>query len=230
MIDLIFSFIAQVILIIAGSILYVFLISRLLPTKLLKPKNKTLASSDIGIKKYVFDDGRGIVYIPDSRSQKYLTQYVLSENSGEKFLTCQFDNRVITTEYKITVFDCDNKVIDTITVYDTPDQSEISRAVHLPFSTSYVNVSVITVNCSDVSANTGVSLSLSICLLYALLNLAVTIAFFLLVHVAATNIVNYVFNFDQAIPDFSIKFTLTASPVFSVIYTLLTINKSLTSD
>ena len=85
MIDLILDFIAQVILIIAGSILYVFLTSRLLPAKLLKPKNKILYSSSIGIKKYVFDDGRGIVYIPDPHSQKYLTQYVLSENSGEKF-------------------------------------------------------------------------------------------------------------------------------------------------
>ncbi|MBE5818741.1 MAG: hypothetical protein E7312_06755 [Clostridiales bacterium] len=228
MIDLILDFIAQVILIIAGSILYVFLTSRLLPAKLLKPKNKILYSSSIGIKKYVFDNGRGIVYIPDPHSQKYLTQYVLTENSGEKFLTCQFDNRVITAEYKVTVFDCDNKVIDVITVHDTPDQSEISGAVHLPFLTSYVDISVISINCSNVSAKMDVSISPSACVLYAVLNFVVTFAFFLLVHVATTNIVNYIFDFDQAISGYSIIFVLASSPIFSVIYTLLTINKNLT--
>ena len=130
--------------------------------------------------------------------------------------------------YKVTVFDCDNKVIDVITVHDTPDQSEISGAVHLPCLTSYVDVSVISINCSNVSAKTDVSISPSACVLYAVLNFVVTFAFFLLVHVATTNIVNYIFDFDQAISGYSIIFVLASSPIFSVIYTLLTINKNLT--
>ena len=63
---------AQITVAICSVILYVFLAAKLLPNWLLKPHVDPSLDGDRGIKRFVFDCGRAIVYEPSVAYRKYI--------------------------------------------------------------------------------------------------------------------------------------------------------------
>ena len=226
MVDLIFSYIVKAILILTFCVLYVFLISKVFPSLFLKTKETHIIPTDRGIKKYIFDNGRAIVYVPETNTQKYITQYILSENNGERFLKCKFDNRVVTTSYEVTVFNSSDKIIDTICVYDTPDHGEISRAVPLPLSAAYVNISITEINHKKVTTRKKVSVSLLSYILYFALNFAVCAALSLLINASVIHIADLCLGFTEKVGNIGTGFQILSALIISLIYTAITIKKN----
>ena len=223
MVDLIFSYIAKAILIITSCFVYIFLVSKFFPEIFLKSKIKKAVPKDRGIKKYVFNQGRAIVYTPDTKTQKYIPQYILSENNGEKFLKCQFDNRVVTAGYEITVFNSSDQVVDIINVYDTPDRGKNSRAVPLPLCTSYLNVSVIEINHKKILTQKNNSVSFMSCALYIVLNFLATATLSIMINLAAFHIAKLCLNITESGKD--IMFSIILALIISLIYTAVNIKK-----
>ena len=101
---------------ICGLILYVFLASRILPDLLLKPRYNRTAEGDRGVKRFVFEEGRAVLYEPCGAYRAYLRKYILSAHGEKKYVRCQFDRRVRSAVYDIVIFGNDERVIDTVTV------------------------------------------------------------------------------------------------------------------
>lgn len=129
-----------------GILLYVFLISCILPKVFLRPCKANAEPKSRGIKKYTFDGGRAIVYEPQLNVRKYFKQYILSENGGDKFVKCKLDERVTSTRYTVIAMDSGDKILDVIDVEETIFDKGYSRAVILPRKTSYINLIVKEIN------------------------------------------------------------------------------------
>lgn len=226
MVDLIFSYIVKTILIILCCCLYIFLITKIFPTIFLKVQKKDTTPKDRGIKKYVFENGRAIVYIPEPSTKKYIAQYILSENSGERFLKCKFDDRVVTASYEVTAFDSSDKIIDTVCVFDTPDCREIARAVPLPLTTAYVNISVTEINRKKVSELPQKTAVPGSYLLFIALNFAATAVISLLINSVAIHVAELCLGKNKDELGAGIAFSIIFAFIVSLIYSANTIKKN----
>ena len=159
MIDNIVSNILLGVLAFVSLLLYVFLISCLLPSVLLRVRGESKDIRDRGIQKYLFPRGRAIVYEPDYAIRKYIPQYILSTQNGERFLTCKLHRRVSSLQYTVSVFDADDRLLTVLDVSDPVEIPEIGRSVPLPYNTAYVSVSVNAVNGMAMSSHAPISLS-----------------------------------------------------------------------
>ena len=159
MIDAIVSYVLLGVLVFASLLLYVFSISCLLPHFLLKLQGQAKDIRDRGVRKYLFEQGRAIVYEPAFAIRKYISQYILSTQNGERFLTCKINRRVTSLQYSVSVFDADDRLLTVLDVSDPVDIPEMGRAVPLPYNTAYVSVSVKEVNGMAVASHAPLSLS-----------------------------------------------------------------------
>lgn len=148
--DVIVKAIGIVIIFTASIMLFIALVSRVLPRLLLKPVYRAEKVSDRGLKKYVFEGGRAIVYRPSEQNSKYVKQYVLSSHGGEKYIKCLADESVRSIEFDVAVFDSSDRMTDVITVRGKIDEDCVSEGVLLPYDTAYVQVMVRTVNAKRV--------------------------------------------------------------------------------
>ena len=137
---------------VCSLILYVFFASRILPELLLKPRYNRAADGDRGVRRFVFEEGRAVLYEPCGRYRPYLKQYILSVQGEKKYVRCQFGGHVHAAVYDIIVFAGDGSVIDTVTVRERIffARKQISRAVLLPEETAYVKLVLRAVNGSAV--------------------------------------------------------------------------------
>ncbi len=126
--------------------LCVFLASCVLPRILLRPGKTNAEQRSRGIKKIAYENGRAIVYEPSLKVKKYFKQYILSENSGDKFIKCKLDDRVTSTRYTVVAIDSRDKLIDIVDVEEKIADTGYTKAVILPRNTSYVNLIVREVN------------------------------------------------------------------------------------
>lgn len=146
MINDIMSAPTQIIIFIFSIVLYVCLVSKILPFFLLKPGYKVDNIGDRGLKKYSFENGRAIAYEPSHQAKKYINQYVLSSNNRDKYIKCRIDKRIFSIRYDVVAFDSSDKVITTVQVSEQISTAGISRAAILPAKTAYVTVVVKEVN------------------------------------------------------------------------------------
>lgn len=146
MIETVLNYFAGAIILILSLILYVFFTACLLPKLLLIPKFRSADTGDRGIKKYLYEDGRAIVYEPTAQVRKHIPQYILSDNAGERFLKCKLDQRIRSIRYVVIAFDASGKVLDILNVSDPVENTGMAKAVPLPLSTAYVTLSVNEVN------------------------------------------------------------------------------------
>lgn len=174
-INLVVYYTFSVIVFLSSFGLYAFLVGMLFPSLLLKPKFKGEEARDRGLKKYTFDGGRAIVCRPDVRSSKYIEQYILSSNNGEKLLKCKTDHRVHDLKYDVVCFDASDKVIDVLSVSDGVDENNCTNAVVLDSETAYVNVIAKTVNGAKVSKTPTIKYSSVPTTLYVVLSSLCTV-------------------------------------------------------
>jgi hypothetical protein len=144
MVDVIFAYVSIAIALIAGIVLYILLISRVLPKILLSPLAGA-ALSDRGVKKSTFPGGRSIAYEPSLGSRIYVSQYVLYSENVDKYIKCKVNERVHSVKYDLTLYDRKNKAFDRIEVFQTAENGYTS-AVMLPSDTSFVHMNICDVN------------------------------------------------------------------------------------
>lgn len=172
--------ISQGVLFMLSFAVYAFLVGMLFPSLFLKPSFKGVKARDRGVKKYIFEGGRAIVCVPDVKSSKYIEQYILSSNNGEKLLKCKADPRVHSLKYDVVCFDAADKVIDALSIKDTVDRNGYTEAVSLDSETAYVNVIAKAVNGTKVSkvptirySSISIMLYVALCSLFTLIEVMI---------------------------------------------------------
>ena len=125
--------------------LYFILVATVAP-KILKAYCATRTTSDRGLKKYVYPNGRGIAYEPHPSLRKYVPHYLLFTEDGYKYVRCQLDNSVESIYYSVVMFDRHNRVIDVIDVAETQISDREARPVMLHADTSYIALVLDSVN------------------------------------------------------------------------------------
>jgi len=125
--------------------LYFILVATVAP-KILKNHCAIRTTSDRGLKKYVYPNGRGIAYEPHPSHRKYVPHYLLFTEDGYKYVRCQLDAGVACIDYSVVMFDRHDRVIDVIDVVETKISACESKPVMLHADTSYIALVLDTVN------------------------------------------------------------------------------------
>ena len=131
--------IAKGIVLIISLALYLKLFSSLIPGAIMRLSCKGETTRDRGLKKYVYEGGRCVVYEPDVNVRKYVKKYSLYTENGYKYLQCKISDRIRYIKYDVYAFDNKGKLLDIVTVNDYVEVGdEFSSAVAIPPETSYV--------------------------------------------------------------------------------------------
>lgn len=139
MIDVIVRLIAYMVIIPMSIIIYVLLVSGVYPRLTMKWKSNR-KMRDRGLQKYIFPGGRSVVCEPELKMRKYIKQYVLLCQDGNKYIKCFVNKSLRFMKYDVLAFDNRNELIDVIMVSEKLSGGEYSKAVPLPEATSYVSV------------------------------------------------------------------------------------------
>ena len=151
--DSIVIYISWIIIAITSLILYVLAVSQWLPSLLVAKRRVSGKMSDRGIKKYVFPEGRGVVYEPGRTSRGYMKKYMLFSYEGKKYLRCSFDAAVRSAYFEVLIYDNRNRIIKTADIYETIGDTHYSEAILLPDDASYVNLTLFKINGIALSKN-----------------------------------------------------------------------------
>ena len=133
------------ILIILEIILYFVLVGTAAP-KILKNHCAIRKTSDRGIKKYLYPNGRAVVYEPHPSLRKYVPSYLLFTEDGYKYVRCKLDDSVENLKYSVVMFNNRNRVVDVIDVEEKKIPSDETKPVMLHPDTSYIALILDEVN------------------------------------------------------------------------------------
>ena len=145
--DTIMFYVSGGIILLLATVLYVWLISNVLPKALLKQKFRSNFSTDRGLSKYTYPGGRAIVYEPHPVYRKYIKLYMLHTSGGYKYIRCKVSEGTSALTYDVYMFDNRDNVIDTIRISEKiPSSSELGKSILLHENTSYVKIIIRRVN------------------------------------------------------------------------------------
>lgn len=165
----------QAVVLICSPILFVFLTARLLPGYLLIPTSSPLHIKDRGIQKFLFPQGRAIVYHPSVNVRRYIPQYILSDHDGQRFLKCKLDTRIKAIRYRILPFDVNDRPLPILEVEDAITSTGLAHAVSLPLNTAYVSISVQEINGAHLPDGKNVGFSRTRVIAYCVSTLILTV-------------------------------------------------------
>lgn len=136
--NLIISYIARGIVLIISIVLYVYLFSAIIPKFIMRLSCKGDTTKDRGLKKFIYPNGRCVVYEPEISVRRFVSKYALYTEDGFKYLICKTNSKVKNISYDIYVFDNQNKLRDIIAISETLKKAGYTKAVALPPETSYI--------------------------------------------------------------------------------------------
>lgn len=136
--EVIISYIAKVLVLITSMVLYIYLFSAIIPKFIMRLKCKKENTRDRGIKKFIYDNGRCVLYEPELSVREYVSNYALYTEDGYKYIKCKTARELKSIRYDVYVFDNRNKLIDIVNVNETLKEKGYTSAVMLPPETSYV--------------------------------------------------------------------------------------------
>ena len=134
-----------------SAILYVFLVAQKLPKAYLRAAYPSSVLKDRGLKKMVFENGRAIVCAPSAHSVKYIHQYILSCNEGQKYIQCKLNPEIFSIVYDVAAFNTDDQLIETVRIRESVAQPGLSKSALLPPKTAYAFVIVKEVNHNPIT-------------------------------------------------------------------------------
>ncbi len=121
-------------------IVYVYLVASVYPCLTMRPVWKHHTMGDRGLRRVVFQEGRGVVCEPAPSVRRYMPSYALLWQNGYKYLRCRLDERVAYIRYDVVVFDRRGRVLEILSVSERPMAAGSTRPVRLPTATAYVCV------------------------------------------------------------------------------------------
>lgn len=136
------------------EVMLFFVLAATAAPKILKNHCAIRKTSDRGLKKYVYPNGRGIAYEPHPSIRKYIPHYLLFTEDGYKYVRCQLDDSVEHLDYSVVMFDHRNRVVDVIDVSESKISSNESKPVMLHGDTSYIALVLDTVNDTKIKHET----------------------------------------------------------------------------
>ena len=157
---------AGILLMLTSLVLYVFLMSSVLPKWLLRIECSHGAGRDRGLRKYKYPTGRGVVYEPHPSVRKYVNLYALYTHNGYKYFKCKPDISVRRISYDIVIFDNKNRIIDVIGVEENLKSLGTMSTVALPRETSYVSFCLNSVGADSFKPRFSLYYSLKNVLIY----------------------------------------------------------------
>ena len=134
------------VLYLAGLAIYAFLIAVIIPKYLLQVSGDPSHTLGRGLKKFVYPDGRAVVYEPHPSIRKYVKKYALFTLDGYKYVQLCIDSGVKDYVARVTMFDNRNKIIDSCEIYENVAMSRTPSPVKLHENTSYIAFSLLEVN------------------------------------------------------------------------------------
>ena len=149
--DIVMSYIAKGILVLVSIYIYVLLVGNIYPMMFMRLRRVFGKNSDRGIKKYVFPDGRCVVYEPEMKIRSYINQYELFSVNGTKYIKCKIAPEIKELCYYVLVYDNRDKLIDTLKIFESVKKTGFTRSVKLPHNTSYTNIVLYKINSESVS-------------------------------------------------------------------------------
>lgn len=160
-IDLLIPYVAKGLMLFTSIVLYIYLFSAIIPRFIMKVKMEGTNTCDRGIKKFIYPNGRCVLYEPELEIRKYITAYTLYTEGGYKYIKCKATDRVSYLRYDVYAFDNRNKLIDIIGVSEAIDTDRYTDSVSLPPETSYVRLVLRRVDKEYFSSRVLVKYSLS---------------------------------------------------------------------
>lgn len=148
LVDEVFAYCSLIIALIAGVVLYMLLISRILPKVLLSPVMGGILS-ERGVKKSVFPGGRSVAYEPKLSVRRYVRQYVLFSENGFKYIKCKVQEKVSSLKYELVIYNRKNKAVDRLEITQAAKDG-YTETVMLPPETSFVHMNLCEVNGTPV--------------------------------------------------------------------------------
>ena len=175
MIDNIITCVLSSILFVLSMILYVFVTACLLPKIFIRPHYKSDNVCDRGVKKYLFEEGRAIVYEPSQDIRQYVNQYILSDYNGKRCLQCKFDESIKKITYRVLTFSADDKSLGAFEVTENGVKDQMIPNVNLPYDTAYVSIEVKSVNGKKVFFESEIRYSIFKIVAFVLLTTIITL-------------------------------------------------------
>ena len=143
----IISYAATVLLLLITLFIYVFLVACIYPLILRSSKHMDKDPKDRGIKKYTYPNGRAIVYETHASLRPYITQYILSDIDGIKYIQCKLSDTVTSLTYDVIAYNAVGRIISCVEISELPLQTTgATKMAPLPRQTAYVNLVVRDVN------------------------------------------------------------------------------------
>jgi hypothetical protein len=137
-IELLIAYIAKGLTLLISIILYVYLFSAVIPNFIMRLRVKRENTRDRGIKKFVYPNGRCVLYETELSIRKFISNYALYTEDGYKYIKCKAVHGVSALRYDIYAFDVRNKLIDIIGISEVLGADDYTESVPLPPETSYV--------------------------------------------------------------------------------------------
>lgn len=144
--DIIIQIFAGAILFIMSIVMYLFLVGSVFPRFLLKTRYCNSETSDRGLNKFRYPQGRAVVYEPHPSVRKYINKYLLFTNNGYKYIKCKTDEYVTRLKYNVVLFNNKNRIIDVVCVDESISKIGETAPVMLHHNTSYVRLDLLSVN------------------------------------------------------------------------------------
>lgn len=129
-----------IIILVASIILFLVLMTLILPKMFLKVHYSVGEAEDRGIKRCKYKGKRCVIYEAGPSISKYINQYLLIEGENCKILRCKTSYSIKYLEYDVVVFDRYNEVNKIINVKESLIGGDYTRRVELPLETAYVKI------------------------------------------------------------------------------------------
>lgn len=151
--ELVVAYIAKALMLITSMILYVYLFSSIIPRFIMKISVKKENTRDRGVKKFIYPNGRCVLYETELAIRRYVGTYALYTEDGYKYIKSKAASDVYSLKYDVYAFNNKNKLIDIISVSETLGEDKYTDSVALPPETSYVRFVLRRVNNQSFSNN-----------------------------------------------------------------------------
>ena len=138
--------IALILALIIGLIVYLLVLSRVVSRYALPIYYKTDSLLGRGLQRFVYPEGRSVLYEPHPSIRKYIRRYSLFTLDGYKYLRLRLDGAVTTFGLSIIMYDNKDRAIDAIDVVGRSQGARYSAPIALNEKTSYVALVLTSVN------------------------------------------------------------------------------------
>ncbi len=220
-IDYIFTLLSWALMLIAGVGLYMFAVTKLMPGLLLSPTGVDGKSNDRGVKKYVFPEGRAVVYELELGYRQYVSKYMLFAYKGNKYAKLKFCEGVKTVECEIALYDNSSKLIKIISAFCIASDVVESQAIELPAETSYARVLVRGANGVSVSDEHMYKFSPVRIGMYAAITTALTVVLGYFTRIVLVFLGEIWFAYAQYATGYGLGFSLIVSVIFGLLISFI---------